>query len=348
MDPHREQHLKGYMNIMEKSTGKKWKGKMVCRPGRRSGCMVGGSLLMTSHNCVDVRRVGILNYGVADKIDMRWRNEQITIIPTYRPCTNNAAGSLRTAMGNESGDFEERYWDSIRRCLKGKRIVWGGDFNLNRNDLMERIIGMDMELLELEEGAYTYIADVGGEGRGRVIDHALVRGCNAESVVTEDGSFVRDHIPLVVAVEIMGEIKKEGKRRKETYPPMIRAGDEGAKKKLEKAMKKHLSGDLNDWSMDEIINWTVNKSKEIARGRNRKDNPNGWSPLTRVMRLRAKLVGSVHKRLEKGRDIGVCYKLFKEVKNDTIRMELSEEEKEWLHQHGRCSERGETPKQNDV
>jgi hypothetical protein len=65
--------------------------------------------------------------------------------------------------------------------------------------------------------------------------------------------------------------------------------------------------------MDEIINWTVSKSKEIARGRNRKDNPNGWSPLTRVMRLRAKLVGAVHKRLKKGLDIGVCYKLFKEV-----------------------------------
>ena len=32
--------------------------------------------------------------------------------------------------GNESGDFEERYWDSIGRSLKGKRIVWGGDFNL--------------------------------------------------------------------------------------------------------------------------------------------------------------------------------------------------------------------------
>ncbi len=86
--------------------------------------------------------------------------------------------------------------------------------------------------------------------------------------------------------------------------------------------------------MDEIINWTVNKSKEIARGRNRKDNPNGWSLLTRVMRLRAKLVGAVHKRLEKGLDIGVCYKLFKEVKNDTIRMELSEEEKEWLQENG--------------
>jgi hypothetical protein len=98
---------------------------------------------------------------------------------------------------------------------------------------MERIIGMDMEFLELEEGAYTYIAEVGGEDRGRVIDHALVRGCNAESVVTEDGSFVRDHIPLVVAVEIMGETKKEGKRRQETYPTMIRAGDEGAKKKLD-------------------------------------------------------------------------------------------------------------------
>ncbi len=63
---------------------------------------------MTSHNCLDVRRIGILNYGAADKIDMKWRNEQITIIPTYRPCMNKAAGSLRTAMGNESDGFEER------------------------------------------------------------------------------------------------------------------------------------------------------------------------------------------------------------------------------------------------
>ena len=44
-----------------------------------------------------------------------------------------------------------------------------------------------MELLELGEDAYTYIAEVGEEDRGRVIDHALVRGCNAESTVTEDG-----------------------------------------------------------------------------------------------------------------------------------------------------------------
>ena len=52
------------------------------------------------------------------------------------------------------------------------------------------------------------------------------------------------------------------------------------------------------------------------------------------MRLRAKLVGAVHKRLEKGLDIGVCYKLFKEVKKDTVNMELSEEEKEWLQENG--------------
>ena len=334
MDPHREQHLKGYMNVMEKVTGKKWRGRMVCRPGKRLGCMVGGSLLLTSHNCVDVRRVGILNYGVADKIDMKWMNEQVTIIPTYRPCRNKAVGSLRSAMGNESDNFEERYWDSIGRCLSGQRIIWGGDFNLCRNDLIKKITGMDMELLELEEDAYTYIAEVGGEEKGRVIDHALVKGCKAKSTVTENGSFVRDHIPLVVTVDIMGMGKKEGKRKKEFYPTMIRAGDEGAKKKLEKAMKKHLSGELNDWSMDEIISWTVSKSKEIAKGRNRKDNPNGWSPLTRIMRLRAKLVGAVHKRLEKGKDIGVCYKLFKEVKNDIMKMELSEEEKEWLQENG--------------
>ena len=52
------------------------------------------------------------------------------------------------------------------------------------------------------------------------------------------------------------------------------------------------------------------------------------------MRLRAKLVGAVHKRIEKELDIGVCYKLFKEVKNDTKAMDLSEEEKERLQENG--------------
>ena len=84
---------------------------------------------------------------------MKWMNEQVTIIPTYRPCRNKAVGSL--------DNFEERYWDSIGRCLSGQRTIWGGDFNLCRNDLIKKITGMDMELLELEEDAYTYIAEVG-------------------------------------------------------------------------------------------------------------------------------------------------------------------------------------------
>ncbi len=153
MDPHREQHLKGYMNVMMKVTGKRWRGKMVCRPGRRRGCMVGGSLLLTSHICVDVKRVGILNYGVVDKTDMKWMNEQVTIIPTYRPCRNKAVGSFWSAKGNESDNFEEIYWDSIGICLSGERIIWGGDLKLSKNDLMKKIIGMDMELLELEGDA---------------------------------------------------------------------------------------------------------------------------------------------------------------------------------------------------
>ena len=70
MDQYREKHIKGYEKILDRVTGKKWRIKMTCRPGRRGGCFVGGSLLMTSHNCANVRRVGLIKFGVLDRTDL--------------------------------------------------------------------------------------------------------------------------------------------------------------------------------------------------------------------------------------------------------------------------------------
>jgi hypothetical protein len=49
MDQGRKKGLKSYESILEKATGRAWRGKMVARPGRKRRCYVGGSLLMTSH-----------------------------------------------------------------------------------------------------------------------------------------------------------------------------------------------------------------------------------------------------------------------------------------------------------
>jgi hypothetical protein len=116
--------------------------------------------------------------------------------------------------------------------------------------------------------------------------------------------------------------------------PMIIAGDSGARKRLEKAMEGHLKGDLNGWSHEQLVTWTANKAKEIAKGRNKKTNPNGWSPLTRLMRLKVNILGALLKRLEANRGLGVCYPLYKEVKSDMSKVELTDEEEAWLGENG--------------
>ena len=81
------------------------------------------------------------------------------------------------------------------------------------------------------------------------------------------------------------------------------------------------------------MKWTANASRQIALSRNRKDNPNGWSPLIRLMRLKVKVLGAILKRLEKNKDITVCLSLYKEVKHDMKETALTEEEAGWLEEN---------------
>jgi hypothetical protein len=115
-----------------------------------------------------------------------------------------------------------------------------------------------------------------------------------------------------------------------TQIPTIKQGDEGAKRRLMKAFDKLMEGDLTGWTHDQMVLWTAGQARLIATSRSRKDNPNGWSPLTRIMRLRVCVLGALYKRLEKGRCPGVCYKLYREVRYNIREVELSDEEEQWL------------------
>ena len=99
-------------------------------------------------------------------------------------------------------------------------------------------------------------------------------------------------------------------------------------------METHLCGKLEDWSLNQITNWTANRAKEIAKKRNKKDNPDGWSPLARLMRLKVKILGAVFKRMERKLDFQVCHRLYKEVKKDIAAIELSEDELTWMDENG--------------
>ena len=126
MDPARESHLRIYEKILDNETGKKWRSKVINRPGAKRGCYVGGSILFTSHNCANVRRVSVINFGIIDRIDLIWRRTKIGIVSTYRPCVNDAKGSLRTAASKGVEDFEENYWETLEMNTTGTNILVGG------------------------------------------------------------------------------------------------------------------------------------------------------------------------------------------------------------------------------
>jgi hypothetical protein len=58
MNPVRDTQMKTYEKMMDRITGKKWKGRSVNIPGYSRGCLVGGSILLTSYNCSNVRSYG--------------------------------------------------------------------------------------------------------------------------------------------------------------------------------------------------------------------------------------------------------------------------------------------------
>ena len=76
--------------------------------------------------------------------------------------------------------------------------------------------------------------------------------------------------------------------------------------------------------------WTVDKSREIASRRNRKENPNGWSPLCCWMRLKLKMLGALYNCLNKDRGIANVYKLYKNARRDMVKIKLSDEEEGWM------------------
>ena len=307
---------------------------MTCRPEKHKGCVVGGSLVFASHNCVNVRRHGIMKYGVIDRISMSWRRQRVIVVSTYRPYTNKAKGSLRSAIKEGDEDVEVRYWEAMRTAVDGDLVIVGGDFNMLGDELDDRIDGMGLVRALYDGNEYSFKSDVGLEHGGRVIDHVLSKGVDCGAHISQSGRFLKDHMPIVAEIHIQGVLEKVGKRVKQVNIPTIRPGDEGAKRRLLKEFEKVIAKGLDGWTHKQIVVWTANKAKEIAKSRNRKDNPNGWSPLTRLMRLKVRVLGMLLRRMELNRGVGDCYKMYKETKRNMREVVLSEEESLWLDLNG--------------
>ena len=73
---------------------------------------------------------------------------------------------------------------------------------------------MGISRIELQEGEYTFKAEIGDEG-GRVIDHILHKGLETGASTSQSPEFLRDHIPMIVEITLNGAPHKEGKRLKQ-------------------------------------------------------------------------------------------------------------------------------------
>ena len=72
------------------------------------------------------------------------------------------------------------------------------------------------------------------------------------------------------------------------------------------------------------------QARKIAASRHNKHNPNGWSPLSRLLHLRLRALGALYKRHTDGASLDSCYRLYKDSRRDSARIILSDDEMDWL------------------
>ena len=117
-------------------------------------------------------------------------------------------------------------------------------------------------------------------------------------------------------------------------PPCLRAHDKGGLRRLNEALEKKFHGDPGAYTVEEITEWTVTQARKIAASRHNKHNPSGWSPLSRLLHLRLRALGALYKRHSDGASLHPCYRLYKDARRDSARIDLSDDELDWLDNNG--------------
>ena len=78
----------------------------------------------------------------------------------------------------------------------------------------------------------------------------------------------------------------------------------------------------------------MKEAARIANKRNSRHNPDGWSPVSRLLHRRLRVIGALHKRMADGLGIDICYRMYDEAKRDMRKLTLNKDEKDWLEEHG--------------
>ena len=162
----------------------------------------------------------------------------------------------------------------------------------------------------------------------------LLNTDSSEAWVSSDGLFVGDHFPVIGVISADKVPPNRSKRLAVRLPATIKAGDKGARKRLTASLEKALKGNLSGWSVSQITDWTVKEAIRIQASRNTKNNPDGWSPVSRLLHIRLRIIGALFKRMVDKAGLGACYHLYTDLKRDMRRIVLNDDEKDWLGQNG--------------
>ena len=192
------------------------------------------------------------------------------------------------------------------------------------DDIDSRLLGTNLARIPLPVGVTTYRSLA--NAHGSVIDHIVSNEREATSKVSEDGAFIGDHFPIIGSLRLRAKASNTPVKIEARIPPNLQAGDVGGLRRLNQAMMKHFTGDASNHSIEDITEWTVKQARAIAASRNSRNNPNGWSPLSRLLHLRLRALGALYKRIMDGSGIGPCYRLYMDARRDSTHVSLNDDE----------------------
>ncbi len=203
----------------------------------------------------------------------------------------------------------------------------GGDFNLEGTSVNERLLESSFLRVPYEEESSFRKLHLGSY-RGAAIDHILSNKEGVTSSITPDGLYMGDHFPLIAAIEA-GVLPTVAKRITVKATPRIKSSDKGGLRRLNRALAKRFA-DISTFSLVAITDWTVREERRIAESRRYKFNPDGWSPISRLLQLRLRVLGALLKRLLDGAGTAGCHSFYDQARRDIAAVKLSEDEEEWL------------------
>jgi hypothetical protein len=114
----------------------------------------------------------------------------------------------------------------------------------------------------------------------------------------------------------------------------FRPSDKGATKRFEKAWGRIHDSRLKEMSMEDIVKENMGIVVRIMKNRNTKVNPNGWSPISRLISLRISVHGTARRMKDRIDYVKIMKARVEELKRSEEELVLNVNEIGWLRDNG--------------